>query len=326
MADTVSLDEYLTTRKGFVKSNPRGDMIMKAYAEPASWNDERRSARFVMSAEVEDRDGDIVMQDGLDTLAFMKNPIALYSHNSWGLPIGRWDNVQKVSGRPKRTEGECIFDPEGIEDDCDAIASKVKIGTIRMCSIGFIPRVINRRAEVVGQMRYSGYEILEAELIECSICPIGANPMALVKDAGGMSRATMMAMFEKFLDTFEMHPETGLIIPRKRYEEAYKEVIGSRTAVVVEKTAEADQNEEPAVVQVEAEPVAPVVDSGCSAEKAVTIIEQEQADEPLLMRIAKFLGVIKDPPKPQILSQEEKDAAMSRADEALERVKRLTNA
>lgn len=324
MSGNVSLDEYLSTRKGFVKSGPRGDMIMKAMGEPATWNDERRSARFVMSAEVEDRDGDIVMQDGLDTLSFMKNPVMLYVHNSWGLPAGKWENIQKVAGRPKRTEGDGVFDPEGIDDDLDAVAAKVKIGTIRMCSIGFIPRVINRRAEVVGQGRYPGYEILEAELVECSIVPIGANPMALVKDAGGMSRVTMLAMFEKFLDTFEMHPETGLIIPRKRYEEAYKEVTGSRTAAVIEKMTEAEKSDEVTDPEPAPEATEPAVDPEPKAEKAA--VAPEQQDEPLLTRIAKFLGVIKDPPKPEILSREEKDAAMSRADEALERVKRLTNA
>lgn len=324
MSGTVSLDEYMEARKVFVKSSPRGNMIMKAVASPPSWNDEKRSARFVMSAEVEDRDNDIIMQDGLDTLAFTKNPVALYVHNSWGLPLGQWSDVQKVAGRPKRTEGTCMFDPEGIDDDCDAVAAKVKIGTIRMASIGFIPRVINRRAEVVGQGRYPGYEILEAELVECSIVPIGANPMALAKDAGGMSRGTMLAMFEKFLDTFEMHPETGLIIPRKRYEEAYKEATGSRTTAVVEKTAESQQQDEVIVSEAAPEVIGQVVQPEPKDEKAMPAPEQQ--DEPLLTRIAKFLGVIKDPPKPEILSQEDKEAAISRADEALERVKRFMSA
>lgn len=323
MTHTASLDEYLSTRKSFVKSGPRGDMIVKAVAEPASWNEARRSARFVMSAETEDRDGDIIMQDGLDTLAFMSNPVALYVHNSWGLPVGKWENVQKIAGRPKRTEGDCVFDPEGIDDDCDAVAAKVKIGTIRMCSIGFIPRVINRRAEVVGQGRYPGYEILEAELVECSIVPIGANPMALVKDAGSMSRGTMLAMFEKFLDTFEVQPETGLIIPRKRYEEAYKEATGSRTAAVVEKMAEAEGQAE--LTEPASEPDAPEQTVEPEPKAAKAAVAPEQHDEPLLTRIAKFLGVIKDPPHPEILREEEKAEALSRAEKTLERVARLTS-
>jgi len=300
MPETVSIDEFLSSRQSFVKSSPRGDVIMKAYAEPATWNPNRRSARFVMSAEVEDRDRDIIMQDGLDTLAFLKNPVALYAHNSWGLPIGHWEDIQKVAGRPKRTEGECVFDPEGTDEECDAVAAKVQCGTLRMCSIGFIPRVINRRAEEVGSGRYPGYEILEAELVECSVVPVGANPMALVKSTEGQSRDAVLDMIERVLDTWVKHPETGLIVPRERYEQAYRQATGQKSSVIVQEPP-VDMAAEEQPTKVEEREQAPSIEVKASDEIG------------FFTRLAKFLGLNKEEQAPDPPDALKKAASLERA-------------
>lgn len=234
----VSIDEFLYDRKDFVKS---GDVLMKAATSPSSWNDAKRSARFTMSAEVEDRDGDIVMQDGIDVAAFMNSPVAPYAHGKLIAPLGTWANISKVNGRPKRTEGDCVFDPEGIDADADKIAAKVRIGTIRCCSIGFIPHTVRKREQSADSI-WSGYEILECELVECSIVPIASNPLALAKEflgAGAEDFVLARDLIERVLDEWAYHPETGLLVPRGEYEKAYK-ALKAKPPAQAEEHASAD--------------------------------------------------------------------------------------
>lgn len=223
----ISVDEFLSKRKDFVKS---GDILMKAVKSPASWNQERRSARFVMSTDTPDRDNDIIVQAGINLDSFMQNPVALAFHNSRSWPLGSWSNIEKIlNGRPKRLEGDLNFIPEGDDVDADRMAKHVAAGTIRACSIGFIPMKLRQR-ERDNDDSWPGYEITESELVECSIVPIPANPQAIIKDAAGdfkMARDTI----EEILDTWAKHPATGLLMPRAEYEAAMKTLDGNKSYV-----------------------------------------------------------------------------------------------
>ncbi|MBC7168321.1 HK97 family phage prohead protease [Phenylobacterium sp.] len=235
----ISIDEFLNDRKDYVKS---GDVLVKAAKAPASWNEEARTARFVMSTEQEDRDRDIIMQAGLETDGFMKNPVAPFTHRSWDFPIGSWSNVEKMlSGRPKRTEGDLTVLPEGTDANADRVARHIAAGSIRACSIGFIPKAVERR-EVPEDKRdsyfYPGYIIHESELVECSPCLIPANPGAMAK-AGADGDVIAREILEEVLDTWAKHPETGLLIPRAEFEAAWKEATGHRQVVTFSPQAEA---------------------------------------------------------------------------------------
>ncbi len=234
----ISVDEFLTERKDYVKS---GDVLMKASKAPASWNKDAGTARFTMSAEVEDRDRDIVMQDGISTDEFIKNPVALLAHNSWELPIGSWSDVAKnLTGRPKRMEGTLTL-VKG-DEMADRVAVHLGAGSLRACSIGFIPKAIERR-EVPEDRKdagyyYPGYKILECELVECSPCAVPANPAALAKAAAG-GDTMAREILESVLDTWAKHSETGLLIPRSEFEAAWKTANGDRTTIVTPTTEEA---------------------------------------------------------------------------------------
>jgi hypothetical protein len=235
MSDTqlVTVDEFLSSRKDFVKG---GNVLMKAAKAPSTWNPEARTARFVMSSEAEDRDRDIVLQAGLDVTEFMKNPIAPFAHRSTDFPIGVWSDVEKnLTGRPRRTEGTLNLVPEGTDGVADRLAFHIGAGSIRACSIGFVPHAVERR-EVPDNKRdtmfYPGYRILEAELVECSPVAIPSNPAALAKSA---AEGDVLAreIIEQILDEWTRHPETGLIVPRAEFEAAYKQATGGRSSVVV---------------------------------------------------------------------------------------------
>jgi phage head maturation protease len=237
---SVSVDEFLNARKGFVKSG--GVLVKAATRAPSSWDPNKRSARFVMSAEVEDRDKDIIVQEGLALDEFLKNPIAPFSHASNTFPVGTWSEVEKVlNGRPKRTEGTLTLVPSGVDGVADRLAFHLGAGTVRACSIGFIPKQIQRREapQDPDGYRYPGYMILEAELVECSPVCIPSNPAALAKSA---AEGDVLAreIIEQVLDEWAKDPATGLLMPREEFERAQKDATGNRVTIVVDKTWSAE--------------------------------------------------------------------------------------
>lgn len=234
----VSIDEYLGSRgyggverKHFARDS---GVIIKATRLPdekvAKFDAEKGTIRFVMSAEVEDRDRDIVIQAGLDTAEFEKNPVAPWAHRAGDPPVGKWSDLTKsLSGRPKRTEGTLnltLADPMA-----QRLAAHYEAGSLRACSIGFMPKEIERR-EVPEEERdeyyyYPGYIIHSAELYECSPCTIPANPAALAKAAAG-GDVLAREMIEEVLDTWTR--EKGVLVPRKAFEDAHRQASGERTS------------------------------------------------------------------------------------------------
>lgn len=234
--DLVSVDEYLSHHKDFVKD---GDILVKGGNRPIpSWDAEKRRAKFVLSSQNPDRDNDIVVQEGLDLTRFMENPQALLFHNSRDWPIGSWSDLEKhLNGRPRRTEGWLNVLPGGGPiPEVDQAAWMLEHGGIKTVSIGFIPKTIRRR-EVPDEFKndpyyWAGYEILSAELIECSLVPIPAQPDAIAKMAKGDLRIAK-ELLEEVLDNWVKHPETKILMKRADYEASLKQATGDRSTVVV---------------------------------------------------------------------------------------------
>ena len=65
-----------------------------------------RTVRFMISSEVKDRDGDILVSKGCDFTNYEKNPVFLSFHNSREFPLGKpllrrcWRATPAVSLRP----------------------------------------------------------------------------------------------------------------------------------------------------------------------------------------------------------------------------------
>lgn len=137
--------------------------------------DESRFSRFVASSNRIDRYGDIIEQEwALDD--FMKNPVFLWSHNSWGEPIG-W--VREFEANAERTEtiARVEFAPAGHDPFVDKLVRAVNMRLIRAVSVGFMPVEMEDRLDERG--RWDGYRFLRSQLIELSLCTIPANPDAL---------------------------------------------------------------------------------------------------------------------------------------------------
>jgi hypothetical protein len=178
----ISADEARALRKDHL----RGDALLKVAATaPASWSPAARSARFVMTKEIYDRYGDIVIVSGLDTSEFEMNPQAFLNHNSSSWPIGKWANLAKVRSTPPRLEGDLVLGPAGGPiPEIDQAAWSIANGLMRACSIGFLPnwdqveKVLGADGSWSGGLRFNS-----AELIEASLVGLPANTGAMAKSA-----------------------------------------------------------------------------------------------------------------------------------------------
>lgn len=224
----ISFDEICSKRQFSVRTGPNGgDMLTKlTFRAPRSWDKDARSARFVMSKEIPDRYGDIVVAKGIKLDDFTKNPVVLWAHNSRNAPIGMWSDVA-VAG--KGLEGTANFAPEGKNEEADKVASLVEASLLRACSIGFMPL----EWEVIDKDKpWGGWKFIESDLWECSICSVPANPAALVKAAGGDMGAALQAI-ELVLDEWTRTP-AGTIVPRAAFEKAYNVVRRDDAPTLVE--------------------------------------------------------------------------------------------
>lgn len=231
----ISKDEFCSQREKHIVNGT----LYKGFRSAPSWNEKKRSARFVMSAEVEDRDGDVILTSGINVDDFAKNPTALVFHgrgsSQW--PIGHWADLEKLMlGRPKRLEGTLNLLPEGKEADADRVAIHLQHGTMGACSIGFVPNFDEIEIRSVlrpdGSKTSRGYLLKMVTLVECSPVPVPSNPMALVK-AAKEGQTLAINLIEEVLDTWARDPKTNILIPRAEYEAAHRAATGERTSVTL---------------------------------------------------------------------------------------------
>lgn len=140
---------------------------------------------FVMSDGSVDRMGDVIEPDGWQLDRFQRNPIALFGHNP-GFPIGRWHDVGvrkgELTGRLELMDA--------VSDRLREIHTAVKAGVLRAVSVGFH----SDSFEPLGKS--GGIRFTEAELVECSLVSVPANPNALaVAKALGISREGQRLIF-----------------------------------------------------------------------------------------------------------------------------------
>lgn len=130
----------------------------------------------VFSAEVEDRQGEIVVQSGWLLENYMKNPIVLWAHQSDKPPIGKMLNIA-VNPATNQLEGKMQFAVN--EYDFAATIFYLIVGGYQKAfSAGFI----NNKYEI--DQENDKVYLLENELLEMSVVPVPANQLALAKSKG----------------------------------------------------------------------------------------------------------------------------------------------
>lgn len=146
-----------------------------------------RKKTFCMSAEVRDRHGDMVVLKGGDLSHYNANPGVYSMHETFkdyfeAQPYD-WDNLLGYGHaylKNGKLYNDITFEPADLNPKADKIYRKIEFGSVRACSIGFIPYKGHWGVESDGEDTGT-YYITDWQLMELSIVTIGANPLALLE-------------------------------------------------------------------------------------------------------------------------------------------------
>jgi HK97 family phage prohead protease len=138
-------------------------------------DEDERSITHFITAEVEDRSGDIVRSKGMDDANFKKNPVVMFGHDYRTFPIGKnlWLKTTTRNGvKGILAKTQFADTPEG------TTAFRLwKDGFLNAASIGF--QSIEKEVRQSEDGGFAGYDFKRWELFEYSIVPVPANPAAL---------------------------------------------------------------------------------------------------------------------------------------------------
>lgn len=137
-----------------------------------------------ISTETIDRDGEVIVSQGMDSSEFDDNPVLFYNHD-YAQPIGKVSDLRRGKGKidatfefAKRPEGfEGAYFPEFVE-------SLVDQGIVKGISIGFVPIPGGVRKASAKDREDYGESVRQVyskwKLLEVSVAPLPANATALV--------------------------------------------------------------------------------------------------------------------------------------------------
>ena len=118
-----------------------------------------------------DRQGEILDPDGMDFTNFMANGVVLYGHQYSGMesiPVGKVHSLSLVhENEHKKLDAGWIFQGDDVTPLISAVTKSWERGFLNTISVGFLAK------------EYDGNIITKSELLEFSIVPVPANPMAL---------------------------------------------------------------------------------------------------------------------------------------------------
>lgn len=136
-----------------------------------------------------DRHNENIVTDGIMTDKYLENPVVLYGHDYYALPIGKTTKLTKMKNKIKVQFQLAIEE----YDFAATVASMIKSGYLNAVSIG------GRVLEWSEDYR----TILQMEMLEYSVVSIPANSEALItsrslEEATGKSLTTIEAEFKDF--------------------------------------------------------------------------------------------------------------------------------
>lgn len=156
------------------------DIINKALTSPVEQvvGTVAPTYRFIISTDDEDRDGDIVKQEGWEFDEFNANPIALLQHDH-KQPVGKWSNIQ-TRARQKggfETVADLTLAPP-VSDVLKYANALVEAGILNATSVGFSVKNFEKRKDAHGRPR-KGMIVHKAVLREVSLVSVPANQNAI---------------------------------------------------------------------------------------------------------------------------------------------------
>ena len=149
-------------------------------AESKQISEEERTIDFVFSDETLDRDQEIIRSQGWQLEKYRKNPVFLFAHEYWSLPIGK--SIQTWISDRNQLLGRVKFAAaENGNEVGEAFFRLYKDGFMNAVSVGFMGIRIERSADWDALLPSGARrEFIEQELMECSAVPVPANPNARI--------------------------------------------------------------------------------------------------------------------------------------------------
>lgn len=120
----------------------------------------------IVTTANEDRHGENIVTSGITTDRYMENPVVLYGHDYYGLPIGK---TLKLTSQAKKMKARFQLATD-ILPFAATVYAMVKAGYINAVSIGGIVKKWSEDYRTIEEM----------EMLEFSIVSIPANPEALM--------------------------------------------------------------------------------------------------------------------------------------------------
>src|SRR5579871_1193443 len=111
------------------------ELKRKLYSGATEALAENRQVVVVISTGDVDRQGDIVVQDGIVLDAYQANPVVLWQHDPM-VPIARCLQIGIADGVLRAL---VQFPPEGTSAKADEVYGLIRAGVVNAASIGFLP-------------------------------------------------------------------------------------------------------------------------------------------------------------------------------------------
>lgn len=121
-----------------------------------------------------------LLVEGIDLEGFLKNPVACVQHDTWKLPVGRWENVRVENGELR---GSCVFDPN--DEEAVKLYWKYRDGYMNAVSLHIRPLEESDDASVLVEgQKYP--TVTKSELIEVSLVTVPGqkNAVKLMNEDG----------------------------------------------------------------------------------------------------------------------------------------------
>jgi HK97 family phage prohead protease len=157
----------------------------------------------IITTESIDRDGEVLISQGMDSSEFDKNPIVFYNHD-YAQPIGRVTQLKRGNNKIDATI-EFAKRPEGFEGPFfpDFVKALVGQGIVKGISVGFMPKDggVRKPTKKDKSMYGDGVSRVYSQwkLHEVSVAPLPANGDALVS---AIKKGVVSPIdAEKFLNT-----------------------------------------------------------------------------------------------------------------------------
>lgn len=247
--------------------------------------DETRVKRFIGTSEVKDRDGEILVIDGMDFKNFKKNPIVLFSHQSRELPVGKVVKVEKDVNK-KIVYFDIYF--AKANPFSETLLQLVDEEILKSTSLGF------RVTDWEYDEKQQAFMLTKSEIFEISIVPVPANQDAVLqkemeemttKDMSIDELATLVRQLTSTVTSLEAKMDT---LEKPKAEEI-PETTPEVTAPVEEETPGTKE------VPVVETPVNVEIDIEALAKRVVELMNQQSDDKPTSEEDTKTVEETADP-------------------------------